>query len=187
MARTGLSHAVTVLPPVLGGVALANAVLFLAVPQVRGNLGLVLGWGMASNLLTIAAALVFCFWLSGAYRAAPGPARFSLGWSVGCWFIPAANAVLPYGPALDLVRRHNAGRAPLSAWVWLVGWSVSQAANLVTGVAGGIAGVRAGLAGRVTPDLPEWVFVTAVVSASFYLVAGLGLAVTAARIQDKLE
>jgi hypothetical protein len=187
MARSGLSKALGILAPLAGIVAVVTNGLALAFERLTDP-GPSLLIGLLTFPLTVATILVFCFWFAKAYKAAPpDPFGPSLGWSIGSWFIPVANAFVVYGPALALWRRHQGEHVPAAVWTWLVGWSVyivlAAAGGVVGGVLGGLSAVSG--SGPLDPsDLPPWVRALSAATSLAYLVAGIGLAMTAARIDD---
>ncbi|MFI9381625.1 DUF4328 domain-containing protein [Kutzneria sp. NPDC052558] len=70
------------------------------------------GWpavfGALDYLVLFVAAGVFIAWLHQAWAnaaviAAPRPMPWSPGWTIGSWFIPAANFVLPFMVVLSVV------------------------------------------------------------------------------------
>jgi hypothetical protein len=97
------------------------------------------GASAAFVLTQVAIAVLFIIWL---FRAAKNNealgrvgARFTPGWSIGSWFIPLANFVIPVLIVQDLWRGSSAesrrgdplwrtGRgSALVGWWWAAGWS----------------------------------------------------------------
>jgi Domain of unknown function (DUF4328)/Protein of unknown function (DUF2510) len=82
-------------------------------------------------VLVVATGIIFIIWL---WRAAKNAqflgrtsARFGPGWSIGGWFIPLANLVIPVLIVQDLWRATTPGTPPGSSWRGergsaLVGW-----------------------------------------------------------------
>ena len=93
-----------------------------------------LGGGMLLAYLgLLGAALAVPMWIHRCYRNLPAlgsRGHFSPAWAAGCWFVPIANLVLPYGAVRDVWAasrprgRWNAGL--VAAWwlAWLTAWGL---------------------------------------------------------------
>lgn len=75
------------------------------------------------NLVTIVAMITFLVWIHGVFvaiRKSGGTTRWSPGMAVGGWFIPLANAVLPWLTVRDALRA--LGRPTALAGAWWITW-----------------------------------------------------------------
>jgi hypothetical protein len=103
-----------------------------------------------AGLLLIGTIVVWCMWefraRSNLDAFGASGLRISPGWSVGWWFIPFANLVMPYRAMSEVWRASGPSAAPddwkrqptgalLPIWwaVLLVGWIVTQSANSFVG------------------------------------------------------
>jgi hypothetical protein len=57
------------------------------------------GWGLISIVVWLATWIVLIVWMNQAHKATtalgPGQRKWSSGWTVGGWFIPIANLIIP--------------------------------------------------------------------------------------------
>jgi hypothetical protein len=115
--------------------------------------------GFLQAVLFIAVAVLFIIWFYRAYKnltvvGTAGPRR-SVGWTIGAWFVPFLDLVLPK-LMLDEVWRGSDPAAPDAArsspvplyhhlwwWVWVVAFLLS----IVIGVESGISSFDAALEG----------------------------------------
>jgi Domain of unknown function (DUF4328) len=98
--------------------------------------------------LSVLTVIVWLVWQHRAHanlHAARVPGlEFSPGWAVGCWFIPVANLVTPFGTVRELVKASAADPAWRQARTWpVIGWW--RACLVVDAVAGSAVGVVAAI------------------------------------------
>lgn len=77
------------------------------------------------NLVTIVAMITFLVWIHRVFvaiRASGRTTRWSPGWAVGGWFVPVANAVLPWLTVRDALR--SLGKPTALAGAWWIAWLV---------------------------------------------------------------
>jgi hypothetical protein len=75
------------------------------------------------NLVTLVAMITFLVWIHGVFvaiRASGRTTSWSPGWAVGGWFIPLANAVLPWLTVRDALK--SLGKPTALAGVWWIAW-----------------------------------------------------------------
>jgi hypothetical protein len=95
--------------------------------------------GVWQTIVLVATAIAFLAWLSRSVdnieRLTGEKGRFTPNWSIGWWFIPFANLVVPYQIVADLYRRMAPSRRVLTgiigAWwvIWIVGNITSNIAS----------------------------------------------------------
>jgi hypothetical protein len=95
--------------------------------------------GLFQTIVLVGTAIAFLAWLSRSVdnieRLTGEKGRFTPAWSIGWWFIPFANLVLPYQIVADLYRRMAPSRRVLTgiigAWwiIYIVGNIASNAAG----------------------------------------------------------
>jgi Domain of unknown function (DUF4328) len=77
------------------------------------------------NLVTIVAMITFLVWIHRVFvaiRASGGTTSWSPGWAVGGWFIPLANAVLPWLTVRDALKALQ--RPTILAGAWWITWLI---------------------------------------------------------------
>ncbi|MBV8464049.1 MAG: DUF4328 domain-containing protein [Acidimicrobiales bacterium] len=102
------------------------------------SLGGGLVWLQLTQLVVLAAGIVFLVWQGNAASAARSlgyPARRSPGLGVGSWFIPIVSLWFPYQALRDCLPPDHPLR-PLSIWAWLAFLAATslQSAALLTAV-----------------------------------------------------
>jgi hypothetical protein len=73
------------------------------------------------NLVTLVAMITFLVWIHRVFvaiRASGGTTSWSPGWAVGGWFLPVANAVIPWLTVRDALKALGKPTALAGAW-WL--------------------------------------------------------------------
>lgn len=97
------------------------------------------GVDVASNLVLLGGALVmllsgvvFCAWFYRAYVNLPAlgnrKTNYSPGWTIGSWFIPIGNLVIPYQLMIEILQGSfpptggNAPRRPIPGLWWARSW-----------------------------------------------------------------
>lgn len=108
-------------------------------------------WGVTAlgGLVNTALLVVAIVWMFKAHRATSALSRhartWSSGWTIGAWFIPLGNLVIPKLVLAEIERiataprSHGAavgrGRATVIGWLWwamfVVGWVFTTAATLL--------------------------------------------------------
>lgn len=91
-------------------------------------------WGLAYLVALICFLVFFMMWLYRAVknvRITTGDSRSGPGMSVGWWFIPFANLVMPYLVLKDLAERVRWGNASAVGLFWLL-WIGSGIATRIT-------------------------------------------------------
>ena len=90
-----------------------------AVDGVHHDYDKVRAWSAVLIVLLLLAGACFIVWL---YRLradvdtfAPNPGGLGRGWAIGGWFIPLANAVLPFLVVRDVIRGTTAADVPATA------------------------------------------------------------------------
>ena len=73
------------------------------------------------HLVTIIMFFVWIYRVTAAIRATQGTSAYSPGWTIGWWFVPFANFVMPYFTVSDAWKRTMQGDA--RGWVVPVWWS----------------------------------------------------------------
>jgi hypothetical protein len=98
-------------------------------------------YGVISGLRSILALTAIIFFLVWFYRIVvamrreQGDSRYSPGLSVGCWFIPGANFVMPYFAVSDAWNRLMTGDA--RGWIVPLWWGTYLALIVLNIVVGG--------------------------------------------------
>ncbi|GAA0240870.1 hypothetical protein GCM10010492_45010 [Saccharothrix mutabilis subsp. mutabilis] len=123
-------------------------------------------------VLSLVAAVLFLVWLWQARaNTAHAEHRFSPEWVVAGWFVPLANFYIPLRVVLDVRRASlpegGRTRAAVQVWAWWVAWCLSWVTSLE---------IHPG--GFYVHFLPGGTWLSAV----FLTVAGVGLAVTVAKV-----
>jgi hypothetical protein len=103
------------------------------------------GWGMIFSLVLFVLMLIWCYQAHQATQSLwQGRRSWSSGWTIGGWFIPVANAVIPklvlneieriaLAPRIDGSVGPNWSSRPTSAlgWLWWVGFIIGMALSTV--------------------------------------------------------
>ncbi len=118
--------------------------------------------GVMQSAIFIATAVLFLIWFYRAYEnlravAAPPPRRGS-GWTIGAWFVPVLDLILPKlmldevwrGSEPDARRDSAAVRIPAFHHLWWWTWVVAFLLSTALGVESAISSVQSALAGDVT-------------------------------------
>jgi hypothetical protein len=116
-----------------------DAPLTVSANEVDANQDLLETMSGLTSVVGLALCVVLIIWLHRATTNARtwGHTRWSPGWAIGGWFIPFANAVIPWKVIhqADVASRRDAGRGggPFAAWVTLttVGFLVTTIARNV--------------------------------------------------------
>lgn len=77
------------------------------------------------NLVTLVAMITFLVWIHRVFvaiRQSGGTTRWSPGMAVGGWFIPLANAVLPWLTVRDALK--SLGKPTALAGAWWLAWLI---------------------------------------------------------------
>jgi hypothetical protein len=77
------------------------------------------------NLLTFVAMITFLVWIHRVFvaiRQSGGTTSWSPGWAVGGWFVPLANAVIPWLTVRDALE--SLGKPTVLAGAWWLTWLV---------------------------------------------------------------
>jgi hypothetical protein len=77
------------------------------------------------NLLTLVAMITFLVWIHRVFvaiRQSGGTTSWSPGWAVGGWFVPLANAVIPWLTVRDALK--SLGKPTVLAGAWWLTWLV---------------------------------------------------------------
>lgn len=75
------------------------------------------------NLVTLVAMITFLVWIHAVFvaiRASGRTTSWSPGWAVGGWFVPLANAVLPWLTVRDALKA--LGKPTALAGAWWIAW-----------------------------------------------------------------
>lgn len=88
------------------------------------------------NLVTLVAMITFLVWIHRVFvaiRASGGTTSWSPGWSVGGWFLPGANAVIPWLTVRDALKSLGKPTALAGAWwlTWLLAIPLTMLHNFV--------------------------------------------------------
>lgn len=147
-------------------------------------------YGLAALLLIISVVL-FLIWFYKAYKAAsalgPTGTKWSPGWSIGGWFIPFANLVIPklVMNEIDRVSNPANGEPPIgNAWdggprlatsdLWWAAWLLG---NIATGIEASLAENSGG----------GWIAVWAATGAGLLAIAGVMLGWTTLTIGRRFD
>jgi hypothetical protein len=141
LAAVGVMEAVTgvVALTVVGGLQRGELGISQAVDRIQSVTGL-------TALVMVGTIVAWCMWQfrarSNLDAFGAGGLAISPGWSVGWWFIPLANLVMPFRAMSELWRasgsvewQRKPGSALLGLW-WaalIAGWLISQSANSFVG------------------------------------------------------
>jgi hypothetical protein len=119
--------------------------------------------GQVELLVYLAAAIAWLAWQSRTIdNEAPlglGPSRYTPRWSIGWWFVPFANLVMPYLVHRDIDARYSGGvrsdRWLLTGWwiVFIVGGIISNVVGRIWLAAESIEELQSGLTLWVVSDL----------------------------------
>jgi hypothetical protein len=91
-----------------------------AFESMRKVEGVLLG---VENLVTLVAMITFLVWIHRVFvaiRQSGGTTSWSPGWAVGGWFVPLANAVIPWLTVRDALK--SLGRPTVLAGAWWITW-----------------------------------------------------------------
>ena len=75
------------------------------------------------NLITLVTMIMFLVWIHRVFvaiRESGGTTSWSPGWAVGGWFVPVANAVIPWLTVRDALK--SLGKPTVLAGVWWLSW-----------------------------------------------------------------
>ena len=75
------------------------------------------------NIVTVVAMITFLVWIHRVFvaiRQSGGTTSWSPGWAVGGWFVPLANAVIPWLTVRDALR--SLGQPTVLAGAWWITW-----------------------------------------------------------------
>jgi uncharacterized BrkB/YihY/UPF0761 family membrane protein len=137
-------------------------------------------WGTP---LQVAVVVLFCMWIFRVQKNRMGLGQVpdhSAGWTVGSFFIPVANLVLPFFPMRDAWKGTAGGKRPVAVFLlWYLAWSLGLAVAIVAAV---WAGIEAADAQRDAPEgtAPEDIMVDMPPGVEVLRWVGLGLMVVAA-------
>ncbi len=151
-----------------------------------GAMFLFLGVAMLGGLVGLAQIIVGIIWM---YRASENVTRlgitdrtFGPGWAVGAWFIPVANLVLGWFVIREIWKGSQPGvtnadwkQLRMPAWI-IAWWAFFVTSYVVSYAASGYTLVKtfgALFADPMVQPTPPDVFVTTLISAACYLIAGV--------------
>ena len=75
------------------------------------------------NLITLVTMIMFLVWIHRVFvaiRESGGTTSWSPGWAVGGWFVPVANAVIPWLTVRDALK--SLGKPTALAGAWWLSW-----------------------------------------------------------------
>lgn len=107
-----------------------------------------LGWRGLEILIALVTGILFIIWLHRAYTQAHslvgGRLRLGRGWTIGAWFVPVANLVLPKMVVNDAFRMADPAVAPGADWrrrpvprvvdLWWLAWVAVNVLSWTTAV-----------------------------------------------------
>jgi len=115
--------------------------------------------GFVQGLLSIAVTVLFIIWFYRAYRnlrrlGAPGPRR-SVGWTIGAWFVPILDLILPKLMLNEIWRGSDPEtsdptrvRIPAFHTLWWSVWVAAFVLAIAAGIDSSVASVNAALSGE---------------------------------------
>jgi hypothetical protein len=88
------------------------------------------------NIVTLVAMITFLVWIHRVFvaiRQTGGTTSWSPGWAVGGWFVPLANAVIPWLTVRDALKALGKPTALAGAWwlTWLLVIPLTMLQNLI--------------------------------------------------------
>lgn len=146
--------------------------------------------GLLALVLTLATAVLFMVWMHRAHRISawlnPRPRSWTQGWTVGGWFIPLANLVIPKLVLNEIERLATDVRRGLSpgaawqklptmpiGWVWWLSWMGSLVFSAVS--SGMLDSVTE--ASRFDPGQVRALYYTAAIGDALWVVAAVSAVV----------
>lgn len=140
--------------------------------------------GLLQSVLSIATAVIFIIWFYRAYEnlravSGAGPKRSS-GWTIGAWFVPILDLVLPKlmlddvwrSSEPDPARHPSEARVPAFHHLWWWIWVAAFLLSMAVGVESAISSYESALSGPVGTTVSGAVAVGA--SALYAVAAVLG-------------